>query len=79
MIRTTLDDAETHLRELIAAALRGEEVLIETAGEQGGPAVRLVATELITSGETPTFGSAKGLIWVADNFDDPLEDFDDYQ
>ncbi len=26
----------------------------------------------------PKFGSAKGLIWMAPDFDEPLEDFKDY-
>ena len=26
----------------------------------------------------PRFGSAKGLVWMSDDFDEPLEDFKDY-
>jgi len=31
-----------------------------------------------TSVKTPKFGSAKGKIWMADDFDAPLEDFAEY-
>ena len=80
MIRTTLDEAALNLRALIDAAVRGEEVIItapDTAGEQ---VVRLVA-EAATQpeGRRPRFGSAKGLIHLRDDFDDPLPDFDEYQ
>jgi hypothetical protein len=26
----------------------------------------------------PTFGSAEGKVWMSDDFDAPLDDFDDY-
>lgn len=29
--------------------------------------------------KTPVFGSAKGLFQISPNFDDPIEDFADYQ
>lgn len=35
MIRTTIDDAQTRLKELVDAALRGEEVVITTPGDDG--------------------------------------------
>ena len=42
MHRVTLDEAQTHLRDLIAAALNGEEIVITTDDR---PAVRLVPVE----------------------------------
>ena len=74
MRRVTLDEAQTHLRDLIAAALNGEEVVITTDDR---PAVRLVPVE--QPKPRPRFESAKGLIFMADDFDDPLPDFDDYR
>jgi antitoxin (DNA-binding transcriptional repressor) of toxin-antitoxin stability system len=80
VIRTTLEDASTRLDELVAAALRGEDVLIATPGARGERVVRIVASpaEAVEPNQ-PRFGSAKGLIQMHDDFDDPLPDFDEYQ
>jgi antitoxin (DNA-binding transcriptional repressor) of toxin-antitoxin stability system len=40
------------------------------------PVVKLVPVAALKA--LPLFGSAKGLITIADNFDAPLEDFDEY-
>lgn len=81
MIRTTVDVAETQFRELIEAALRGEDVLITTNGDDGQPSVRIsrVSEAVDDDRPKPKFGSAKGKLTVPDDFDDPLEDFKDYQ
>jgi hypothetical protein len=78
MIRTTLDDAEMHLRDLIDAALRGEEVVILTVDGLGEREIQVIAMPSRTGAVQPQFGSAKGLIDVHDNFDDPLEEFGVY-
>ncbi len=72
MQQVTLDEAKERLSELVEAALGGEAVSIVTEGQQ---AVRLVPT-----GPRPPrkAGSAKGLIWMSDDFDAPLEDFKEY-
>jgi len=76
MIRTTLEEAKSHLSELFDAALRGEEVLI--ADNNGNHrVVRLVDATREQVG--PEFGSGKGLFRMADDFDDPLPDFEEYQ
>lgn len=76
MIRTTIDDAQTRLMELIDAALRGEEVVITIDGDE----TRSVRLHAAAEDEQrrPTFGSAKGLIWMSDDFDEPLEEFEEY-
>lgn len=74
MRRVTLDQAQAHLPDLIAAALNGEEVVITTDDR---PTVRLVPVE--QPKPRPRFGSAKGLIFMSEDFDDPLPDFDDYR
>lgn len=76
MILTNLEDAKAHLPDLIAAAMRGEEVLIATTGMQGEQIVRLVAVAATSQRKA---GSAKGLIRMSEDFDAPLSDFDDYQ
>lgn len=67
-------DAKTRLSELVAAAERGEDVVIARSGE---PAVRLVPV-------TPSFrpvalGSLAGQIELGDDFDAPLDDFVPYR
>jgi antitoxin (DNA-binding transcriptional repressor) of toxin-antitoxin stability system len=81
MIRTTVDMAETQFRELIEAALRGEDVLITINGDDGQPAVRIsrVADAPDEDRPGPKFGSARGKLTVPDDFDDPLEEFEDYR
>jgi antitoxin (DNA-binding transcriptional repressor) of toxin-antitoxin stability system len=80
MIRTTLDEATLHLKELIDAAVRGEEVVITAPDATGERTVKLIAETLEQpEPRRPRFGSAKGLIHMREDFDDPLPDFDEYQ
>ncbi len=68
-----LDEAKVRLLDLIEAATRGEEVLIL---KDGRPVVRLVP--VVPAKRQPRFGSAKGLVVMAEDFDAPLEDFSEY-
>ena len=70
----TLQDAQRRLPELIAAAVSGEEVTIES---NDGTIVALMLLKPMSP--KPTFGSAKGLIKILDGFDDPIEGFEDYE
>lgn len=73
MVQVSAEEAKTRLTELIAEAINGETVFITQNGQQ---VVQLVP---VTQPERrPRFGSAKGLITMADDFDEPLEDFDEY-
>jgi antitoxin (DNA-binding transcriptional repressor) of toxin-antitoxin stability system len=72
MLRVSLEEAKPRLLDLINAVLKGETVFIikdfqETV--QLVPAVPLPRRQ---------FGSAKGLIVMAENFDAPLPDFSEY-
>jgi len=68
-----LDEVQARLLDLIEAAIQGDEVFILKDDQK---LVQLVpVTPLLRQ---PKFGSAKGLITIADDFDDPLEDFDEY-
>lgn len=67
------DEAQSRLPELLEAALRGEEVYI--TGE-GMARVQLVRVE--AEPERRQFGSAKGMITMSDDFDDPLPEFEEY-
>jgi antitoxin (DNA-binding transcriptional repressor) of toxin-antitoxin stability system len=80
MIKTTLDEATLHLKELIDAAVRGEEVIITASDTTGERTVKLIAdASREPEPRRPRFGSAKGLIHMREDFDDPLPDFDEYQ
>ncbi|MGI8885284.1 MAG: type II toxin-antitoxin system Phd/YefM family antitoxin [Pyrinomonadaceae bacterium] len=74
MRQVNIEQAKTNLSVLITAALNGEEVIIHQ-NEQS--AVKLVPTS--TDKPHPNFGSAKGKIEIADDFDETLEDFAEYQ
>ncbi len=69
----TLDEARTHLVDLIEAAAAGEEVFIKKNEDL---AVQLVPRPV--KRRKRQFGSAKGLISMAPDFDEPLEDFKEY-
>lgn len=62
------------LNELIDSVKAGEEVVFT---ESDQPVAKMIG---VTNGKpTPRFGSAKGLFTMAEDFDAPLSDFDDYQ
>lgn len=67
------EEAKTHLRDLIEAAIKGEQVFIKKDDLFG---VQLVPQKLPRFERQ--FGSAKGLIEMADDFDAPLDDFREY-
>lgn len=70
MARTVnVHEAKTHLSKLLAEVGRGEEIVIARAGK---PVARLVPLESRRAPRQP--GSAKGQIWIADDFDAPLPD-----
>ncbi len=70
MARTVnVHEAKTHLSRLLAEVGRGEEIVIARAGK---PVARLVPVEPRRAPRQP--GSAKGQIWIADDFDAPLPD-----
>jgi len=71
--QVTLDEAVIHLSDLIEAAVRGEDVFI-TKDELHS--VQLVPH--MSKKRTRHFGSAKGLIIMAEDFDAELPDFREY-
>ena len=68
-----LKEAEGRLAELIAEVASGEEVIIM---REDGAAFKIVPVTPLAL--HPTFGSAKGLVKMAEDFDEPLEDFQTY-
>lgn len=72
MLQVNLEEAKGRLLELINAVLKGETVLIIKDPQE---IVQLVPAVPVARRQ---FGSAKGLIVMADNFDEPLPDFNTY-
>jgi prevent-host-death family protein len=68
---SNIHDAKAKLSQLIKRALAGEEVVIAKAGE---PMVRL--TPIRPDLSPRQGGQLKGKIWIADNFDEPDEEFE---
>ena len=74
MRQVTLDEARSQLSDLIDEALHGADVIITRNNE---PVIKLVPLSSVKP--RPQFGSARGLIHMSEDFDDPLEDFEDYR
>lgn len=75
MTSYTLEEAQTRLKDLLEAAMRGETIWIT---DETGQAIQLMP---VMGAHTPgprEPGSAKGLIWMSDDFDEPLDDFRQY-
>ncbi len=62
-----IHEAKTHLSRLLEQVWLGEEVIIAKAGK---PVARLVAFSEKPKRRVP--GSARGQIWIAEDFDAPL-------
>lgn len=74
---TQIDIAEANYRliELIKIAVEVEEVII-TENQQ--PLVKITPINKREKSHAVKAGSAKGKVWMSDDFDAPLEDFKDY-
>lgn len=66
-----LADAKAHFSELVQKAMLGETVIVT---KENRPVVKIVAIK--PARRVP--GTGKG-IWMADDFDAPLEDFAEYR
>ena len=72
---TNIFEAKTNLSKLIKRALAGEDVIISKANK---PLVKIVPyTDPKTKKRRPV-GSKLGPVWMADDFDEPLEDMKEY-
>ena len=74
MTRIDIHEAKEHFLEIMERVAKGEEVVIE---QDDQPMARL--SPVVRAMQPRQFGSAKGLIYIADDFDEPLEDMADYQ
>ena len=73
MEQVDLKEAQEHLFELVKRAAGGEDVVIS---DKNKPLAKLVSA--VPSVRRRQFGSARGLIEMSDDFDEPLEDFREY-
>jgi prevent-host-death family protein len=73
MSTINLDSAQTQLPNLIKEAISGKVVIIT---KDGKPLVKLVP--VATPKPKALFGSAKDLISMSEDFDAPLDDFQEY-
>jgi antitoxin (DNA-binding transcriptional repressor) of toxin-antitoxin stability system len=73
-LQVNIHEAKTQLSKLIQAALNGKQVIIARGNK---PVVRLEVLPEARSNRK--IGNAKGLMLsIADDFDEPLEDFREY-
>jgi prevent-host-death family protein len=70
-VTVNMHEAKTQLSRLVVRAAAGEEILIARAGK---PVARL--TPLAPSRLTRTFGTAKGKVRIAKDFDGPVPGFE---
>lgn len=80
MTQVTVTEAQERLPDLLATAEAGDAVLIKS---DAGRAFQLTVPTPVPSVNPawpgyPHAGSAKGLIQVADDFDDPVDELKDY-
>jgi prevent-host-death family protein len=71
VIRVGMHEAKTKLSQLVVAAERGQEVMIE---RRGIPVARLVPVEAPKRTRASFCGSMPDL-WIADDFDELPEEF----
>ena len=73
MYEIALQDAGVKFAEIIDNVAHGDEVRIR---RNDGKVFKIILE--IEPTPFPKFGSARGLIEIADDFDEPLEDFQEY-
>ena len=69
-----IHQAKTHLSRLVEEAVRGGEVIIARANR---PLVKLVPVE--EARPPRRLGTAAGKVWMSEDFDEPLPEFDEYR
>lgn len=72
-MQVTVSEAKAHFAELLKAAEAGETVIVTRHGK---PIVRIDRIE--KAAKLPRVGALKGQIWMADDFDAPLDIFNEY-
>lgn len=73
MDAVSIHEAKTHFSKLIARAEAGEEVIVRRGPV---PVAKIVAYHPPTEPRCP--GALAGRVWIAEDFDETPEDFDEY-
>ncbi|MFM7880823.1 MAG: type II toxin-antitoxin system Phd/YefM family antitoxin [Microcystis panniformis] len=73
MLQLNLNEAQNQLPELLKAVSEGQQVIIQNNEGQDFQIISLAPTV-----KHPQYGSAKGIVKMLDNFDDPIEEFEEY-
>lgn len=72
-MHVTVSEAKAHFAELLKAVEAGKTIVVTRHGK---PVARIQGVE--DRVKLPRIGALKGQIWMADDFDAPLDMFDDY-
>jgi prevent-host-death family protein len=75
MKQVNIAEAKAQLSDLVQRAVAGEEIII---ARDNKPLVKLVNVAA-SAGRPRTPGSARGSVWMAEDYDAPLEDFARYR
>jgi len=70
MTQLDIGQAKSNLTELLNLAIQGEEIVIT---QDNKPVAKISPIK-----RPLKRGSAKGKVWISDDFDEPLEDFQEY-
>lgn len=73
MLQLNLNEAQNQLPELLKAVSEGQQVIIQNNEGQDFQLISIPPTV-----KHPQYGSAKGIVKMLDNFDDPIEEFENY-
>jgi len=74
MTTLELKQAKIKLNELLETVLKGEEIIIT---ENDEPVIKLSPIKSVKKPPRQP-GSATGKVWIADDFEQPLTDFEEY-
>ena len=74
MSQIDVTEAKRDLDQLLERASQGEEVVIT---KEGRPLARLTAPISTSTQQQRQFGSVEGEIWMSEDFDEPLDDFEE--
>lgn len=75
MSQIDVSQAKRDLDHLLERASKGEEVVIT---KEGRPLARLTAPRSRSEPGEREFGRVEGEIWMSEDFDEPLDDFEEY-
>ena len=73
-MQVSLIEAAASLNNLVEAAIDGEEVILL----RGNLPVAKIMSIDVPKRRPAKAGRAKGLVWMSEDFDEPLEEFKEY-